>query len=162
LIFLSPKSVRIKVFLLKVLSDEIRDAFIDYEWPNNVRELKTAIARLVKYNPKNHVITEVDDEVLPILKAPVKAHLSSEIPFVNDFSIELKDRVLLVEREMMLAEIKRLKGNKSKAAKVMGISREALRKKLLQSDEVLERLGKHNLIELSSQKVNLDEEKDAA
>jgi transposase-like protein len=46
--------------------------------------------------------------------------------------------VALVEREMIFAEIKRNNGNKSKAAKEMGISREALRKKLLLSQEVLE------------------------
>jgi two-component system response regulator HydG len=39
---------------------------------------------------------------------------------------------------MILAEIKRCNGNKSKAAKEMGISREALRKKLLISREVLD------------------------
>ena len=38
---------------------------------------------------------------------------------------------------MIIAEIKRNKGNKSKAAKEMGISREALRKKLLVSDQVV-------------------------
>jgi Nif-specific regulatory protein len=46
----------------------------------------------------------------------------------------------LVEREMILAEIKRHKGNKSRAAQSMGISREALRKKMLLSDEIVEAL----------------------
>jgi two-component system response regulator HydG len=63
-----------------------------------------------------------------------------EIPFAKDPDVPLKDRVALVEREMILAEIKRNKGNKSKAAKNMGISREALRKKLLQSEEILKNL----------------------
>jgi two-component system response regulator HydG len=39
-----------------------------------------------------------------------------------------------------LSEIKRHRGNKSKAATSMGISREALRKKMLISDEILEQL----------------------
>lgn len=41
---------------------------------------------------------------------------------------------------MILAEIKKHKGNKSKAAIAMGISREALRKKMLISDEILDAL----------------------
>ena len=41
---------------------------------------------------------------------------------------------------MILAEIKRHKGNKSKAATSMGISREALRKKLIMSDEIIANL----------------------
>ena len=47
----------------------------------------------------------------------------------------------IVEREMIISEIKRNNGNKSKAAKEMGISREALRKKLINADEVLSALG---------------------
>jgi len=62
------------------------------------------------------------------------------IPHADDPSIPLKDRVALVERELILAEIKRHKGNKSKAATAMGISREALRKKMLISDEIIENL----------------------
>jgi Nif-specific regulatory protein len=42
---------------------------------------------------------------------------------------------------MIHAEIRRTNGNKSKAAKEMGISREALRKKLLMSSEVLKNLN---------------------
>jgi Nif-specific regulatory protein len=41
---------------------------------------------------------------------------------------------------MILSEIKRHKGNKSRAAQSMGISREALRKKMLISDEIIESL----------------------
>lgn len=69
-------------------------------------------------------------------------HGLDAIPHARDFHLPLKERVILVEREMILAEIKRNKGNKSKAAKEMGISREALRKKLLQSDDVLAQLAK--------------------
>ena len=65
------------------------------------------------------------------------------IPHARDFSLPLKDRVALVEREMIIAEIRRNKGNKSKAAKQMGISREALRKKLLQSDDIVATLEVH-------------------
>ena len=86
------------------------------------------------------MITEVDEESLPILESPIRPQIAGSLPYVNDWTIDLKDRVLLVEREMVLTEIKRHKGNKSKAAKEMGISREALRKKLMASGEVLARL----------------------
>jgi Nif-specific regulatory protein len=42
---------------------------------------------------------------------------------------------------MIHSEIRRNNGNKSKAAKEMGISREALRKKLLMSTEILKNLN---------------------
>jgi Nif-specific regulatory protein len=127
-------------YLQKVLSDEIKSAFIEYDWPGNVEELKVAIGRLVRYNPKNHVITDLDEDSLPILESPIRPRISKDIPYINDFTLDLKDRVLLVEREMIIAEIKRNKGNKSKASKEMGISREALRKKMIASDSVLEKI----------------------
>jgi Nif-specific regulatory protein len=64
-----------------------------------------------------------------------------DLPFVSDHTIALKDRLALIEREMIHAEIRRNNGNKSKAAKEMGISREALRKKLLMSTDILKSLN---------------------
>lgn len=64
-----------------------------------------------------------------------------DLPFVSDHTIALKDRLALIEREMIHAEIRRNNGNKSRAAKEMGISREALRKKLLMSTEILKSLN---------------------
>lgn len=60
--------------------------------------------------------------------------------FVDDHQIHLKKRVILVEREMILEELKRNCGNKSKTAKEMGISREALRKKMMLSSKVLDEI----------------------
>ncbi len=142
-------------FLQKVFSDEIRDSLVEYEWPGNTTELMTAIARLVRFNPKNHVITEVDDSILPILKKPMNPRISSEIPFVNDHTLDLKDRIAMVEREMINSEIKRHKGNKSRAAKAMGISREALRKKLIACEKVFAKIQE---IESSRRKKDIDEE----
>ena len=127
-------------FLPKVLGEDMREKLLDYQWPGNVTELKTAMSRLVMYNAKQHVITEVGSDILPIVEQSLVPSINSSIPFVNDHKIELKDRVLMVERELVAAEIKRCKGNKSKAALEMGISREALRKKMMSFDEVFQRL----------------------
>jgi len=127
-------------YLPKVLSDDLRDKFMEYSWPGNVMELKQAMSRLVMYNSKQHVIVDADDDILPVVEQTLTPSISGSIPFVNDWKVVLKDRVLMVEREMIFAEIKRCKGNKSKAANEMGISREALRKKMMASDEVYSRL----------------------
>ena len=83
----------------------------------------------------------MDSGVTPIIDLEnSKSAFLGEVEFADDHSLPLKERVILVEREMIIAEVKRNKGNKSKAAKSMGISREALRKKLIQSTEVLEGL----------------------
>lgn len=128
--------------LLKSFSPKMIDRIKDYDWPGNVKELRTMVERAVLYNPKAHVISEVDLETSasPLVDKAQKQRMFGDLPFVGDFHITLKDRLAIVEREMIIAEIKRCNGNKSKAAKEMGISREALRKKLLISREVLDSL----------------------
>jgi Nif-specific regulatory protein len=135
--------------LLKELSEKVLIQFQSYEWPGNVEELQDAVAKIVLYNPKAHVIDSIVAGSTPVFD-PSKQSLSAldSIPFAKDHSIALKDRVALIEREMIFAEIKRHKNNKSKAAKAMGISREALRKKLLISDEILDQLGGNNVTPL--------------
>lgn len=127
-------------FLPKVLGEEIKEKLLDYTWPGNVTELRQAMSRLVMYNAKQHVIIDAGNEILPVVEQSLTPSINSSIPFVNDHKIDLKDRVLMVERELVVAEIKRCKGNKSKAASEMGISREALRKKMMSFDEVYQRL----------------------
>ncbi|GAB4011800.1 MAG: hypothetical protein Fur0010_06770 [Bdellovibrio sp.] len=128
--------------LLKSFAPKVLQKMKDYHWPGNVKELQTCVERSVLYNPKNHIIADLDFEssAAPVYDLGAKQKLFGDIPYVHDSKIALKDRLLLVEREIILSEIKRSNGNKSKAAKEMGISREALRKKLLQSREVLEKL----------------------
>lgn len=129
--------------LLKSFSPKAMEKLTQYDWPGNITELKKCVERAVLYNPKAHIITEfsLENDAIPLTDVTRKQRMFGSIPFVSDFSIPLKDRLALVEREMILAEIKRNNGNKSKAAKEMGISREALRKKLLLSNDVIDQLG---------------------
>ena len=127
--------------LLKDFSDEVKEQLMTYSWPGNVVELEKAVEKAVLYNPKAHVISDLGTKSTPIIDINTNGSCMLEnIPHADDTSIPLKDRVALVEREMILAEIKRHKGNKSRAADTMGISREALRKKMLMSDEIIEAL----------------------
>lgn len=135
------KECRKQGLLLKDFSDIVKDQLINYAWPGNVSELEKAVEKAVLYNPKAHIITDLGNKSSPIIDVTKTANcLLENIPHADDPTIPLKDRVALVEREMILAEIKRHKGNKSKAATAMGISREALRKKMLMSDEIIEQL----------------------
>ena len=129
--------------LLKSFAPKLMAKLKKYDWPGNIKELKQSIERAVLYNPKSHVITDVDiqDSASPIVDLSEKKRMFGDLPFVSDHNIPLKDRLALIEREMIHAEIRRNNGNKSKAAKEMGISREALRKKLLISSEILKTLN---------------------
>lgn len=129
--------------LLKSFAPKLMDKLKKYDWPGNIKELRLCVERAVLYNPKAHVITdiEIEDSASPLVDLSEKKRMFGDLPFVSDHSISLKDRMSLVEREMIHAEIRRCNGNKSKAAKEMGISREALRKKLLMSTEILKSLN---------------------
>jgi two-component system response regulator HydG len=141
LAFYLKKECKKQGLLLKDFSDEVREQLVNYSWPGNVTELKQAVEKAVLYNPKAHVICDLGTKSTPIIDLSKSSSLILEnIPHADDANLPLKDRVALVEREMILAEIKRHRGNKSKAAIAMGISREALRKKMLISDEIIEAL----------------------
>ncbi len=130
-------------YLLKRVNEKAMKKFTNYDWPGNIQELKSCVERTVIYNPKTHIIADVDmtNNVLPLADTSSKRRTFGEITHVANFELALKERVLLVEREMIIQEIKRHNGNKSKAATSMKISREALRKKMLQSDSVLDSLN---------------------
>jgi two-component system response regulator HydG len=139
--FCLKKECRKQGLLLKEFSDEVKEQLVAYSWPGNVTELEKAVEKAVLYNPKAHVISDLGTKSTPIIDITKTNNcLLENIPFADDPNLPLKDRVALVEREMILSEIKRHKGNKSRAAQTMGISREALRKKMLISDEIIETL----------------------
>lgn len=158
------KECRKQGLLLKDFSDVVKEQLVNYAWPGNVTELEKAVEKAVLYNPKAHVITDLGNKSSPIIDVTKTANcLLENIPHADDPAIPLKDRVALVEREMILAEIKRHKGNKSKAATSMGISREALRKKMLMSDEILETLNNPGKAPVAKPvAVEVEDEKEAA
>ena len=128
--------------LLKEFSEEVKEQLVNFDWPGNVSELQKAVEKAVLYNPKAHVIGKLTNGATPIIDLSQSSIQGLDnIPYARDYKLPLKERMTLVEREMILSEIRRNKGNKSKAAKEMGISREALRKKLLISDKILATLS---------------------
>ncbi len=129
--------------LLKNFSSRAMSKLANHSWPKNVEELRRCVERAVLYNPKAHIITEfeLNNKSAPLFDITERVSLFGDLPFVDDYSIPLKERLSIIEREMITSEIKRCNGNKSQAAKRMGISREALRKKLLISEKCLNELN---------------------
>jgi Nif-specific regulatory protein len=161
--FFIRKECRKQGLLLKDFTDDVKEQLTSYSWPGNVSELEHAVEKLVLYNPKAHVISDLGNKSTPIIDMTKTANcLLENIPFADDPHITLKDRVALVEREMILAEIKRHKGNKSKAATTMGISREALRKKMLMSDDILDGLKNPEKAKTATLSAVVEDEKKAA
>ena len=108
----------------KRLSTETEAALLDYHWPGNVRELAHAMERAAILN--ENLIVDVAD----IGFAPPRRHatvtIRREEPVDVDFStgsIVLDD----VERQLIVKALEASGWNRSRAAEMLGISRDTLR-----------------------------------
>jgi Nif-specific regulatory protein len=106
-----------------VLAPSALECFAEYRWPGNVRELRNAVERLVVL----HAGSLVEAEHLP-------AEMRST-PHPGRSVGTLADAVGAVEREMILTAMERSGGNKSQAARALGISRPTLDKKLAKLED---------------------------
>jgi transcriptional regulator with PAS, ATPase and Fis domain len=108
---------------LKQMSAPALEALQNYPWPGNVRELRNVIERLV--------ILEADRVILP-KHLPPEIHAGAkrggkwiiELPAVG---VALVD----VERELVLQALERAGGNQTHAAELLGIERDALRRRMI-------------------------------
>jgi transcriptional regulator with PAS, ATPase and Fis domain len=105
-------------------SEEAKKLMIQYTWPGNVRELRNVIERAMILTDQE-VITpkHLPFELKQTEKNPVDTELEiSEI--TSDMSLEN------VEKAHLSKVLRRLDWNKSKASKILGISRATLRAKI--------------------------------
>jgi len=91
---------------------------VGYAWPGNVRELKNLIERLVLLGTSERI--EAADLPTPF-SVPAAAALAGK-----DEELQTLDAL---ERSYILRVVERV-GNKSKAARILGISRQTLRRKV--------------------------------
>ncbi|MCL4475119.1 MAG: sigma-54 dependent transcriptional regulator [Nitrospirae bacterium] len=102
---------------LLTVSDQVMNAFYEYPWPGNIRQLRNIIERAVVL-AKGESITLGD--------------LPEEFNPLKERSVEVSRRKTLKEMELQAIKdsLQRCNGNKSKAAKMLGISRKAFYKRL--------------------------------
>jgi len=108
------------------LTDEARQAFLKYHWPGNVRELENVIERCVilAQHPKITLL-ELPESLQAALHGPAAASdAKPELPS------SLKEAMQDPEREIILKALADARGNRSLAAKRLGIHRSTLYHKL--------------------------------
>ncbi|MCL4730020.1 MAG: sigma 54-interacting transcriptional regulator [Planctomycetes bacterium] len=96
-------------------------AMINYHWPGNVRELENEVKRMVALSDGKKV------EAAQL--SPQLRQVAEEESLAGE-SGNLKDVVEGIEKRKILEAIERTKGNKSRAAELLGLSRLGLRKKM--------------------------------
>ncbi len=115
---------------IKGLSDESEMLLEEYHWPGNVRELKNVIERACilcqeEIIQVEHLAIELQNISLPSQETKITAAPIMESPN-QIFSLQE------VEKNYIVKMLEKFNGNKSKAARVLQISRSTLREKLKQ------------------------------
>lgn len=98
-----------------------------FDWPGNVRELQNEVRRLAHVGEEGGVI---DIEHLSIGARLPATHGVSPACVASRESLELAPRVAEVERALIEAALRRTRGNRSRAARMLGISRNTLADKI--------------------------------
>jgi two-component system, NtrC family, response regulator AtoC len=111
------------------LGPSLIEALCEEEWPGNVRELENTVARAVALASGG----EIDVDVLSGPHAKPGAGQGVEPRF--DRALSLQQRLALIERRMIVRMLAAVQGNRSHAARRLGMSRSTL----------IDRLNKYGL-----------------
>src|SRR6202050_2318170 len=103
------------------ISPQAMDVLVGFHWPGNVRELENVVERAIALAP-GPVLTIAD---VPLDNASPSSRSTPNSPTLPDgFTLEQW------EDEMIREALRRANGNKSQAARLLGLSRNALRYRL--------------------------------
>jgi len=100
------------------------DMFLKYDWPGNVRELENAVERAVILGLGDYITEK--ELPLRIAKAYPHPEAIDRHPTIGKEPRSLEE----AEKEAVLAALQAAGGNKSKTARLLGITRKTLHKKL--------------------------------
>jgi len=108
------------------VSREVMEVLIKYDWPGNVRELKNVIERAMLLDAEEEILLEhLPSEIHQAQSTPLSREKAAHV-LTSFFPMTLRE----VERIQIERTLEQTSGNKSKAAGILGISRQTLREKL--------------------------------
>ncbi len=108
---------------IKGFTPQAMDQLLKYDWPGNVRELMNAVERAVVLSRSEYL----DEQDLPLA---IKDALSAEEKFPSRDAVPADLPLEDVEKATILKTLESTDGNKSEAARRLGITRKTLHKKL--------------------------------
>ena len=107
------------------ISEDAMRAFLGYEWPGNVRELENCVERACAMNsgPVIHIF-DLPDAVTQVNKTHADERRSVVMPIAG------------LEKEAILGAIAQLNGDKLTAARLLGIGKTTLYRKLKEYEAI--------------------------
>lgn len=99
------------------MAPEVMPALLNYPWPGNVRELRNIVERMVIFAEEELIIADHLPETIRFRKY---------VPTAADADGKLTDITDRTEREIILQALESSNGDKSKAAKKIGVPRSTL------------------------------------
>jgi len=114
---------------LDSITPECMELLEQYPWPGNVRELENAIERGI-------ILMRGDQLTEKSLPLPVQNHSRSSAPDGADDDSETPSSLFEVEKQLIFKTLEETGGNKSEAARRLGITRKTLQNKLQKYDQL--------------------------
>jgi DNA-binding NtrC family response regulator len=111
------------------LTPSLLEQLIAYSWPGNIRELENAIESLVALSQGGEVDLTLLPQATPVAK-PTTEVATATPPDLSTGQMELKARVDAYERGIIVNALEAAHGNRSHAARALGINRATLHGKL--------------------------------
>ena len=109
------------------VTPEAMDCMLRYRWPGNIRELKNVIERVMILGEKPWLdLTDLPEELVQRAGFGEEPEEHRAPPPASGTGTSLRD----MERTMVAEALERSEGNQSQAARLLGISRDALRYKM--------------------------------
>ena len=109
------------------LSDSVAEKLLAYAWPGNVRELRNVIERAV-------ALTRFENLAVDDLPEKIRDYRSSHMVIGGNDPTDLTS-LEDVERRYIQHVLNAVGGNKTNAARVLGLDRKTLYRKLRQFDD---------------------------
>ena len=114
----------------KRLHPQLLASFYESRWPGNVRELENEIERLCVLSGDAEVIPPELREPLPGQRAPQAASRDLAVLVQRGLTQDLGSAVAELERELIRTGLRETRGNKTRLAEKLGVSRTTLLKKI--------------------------------
>jgi len=108
------------------LSDEAREALLQYHWPGNVRELRTAIEHAVVLCHGSKITLRDLPASVRGPKDTLQAPASTQNNLLEAPNLTVKE----AEKQLMIRALEETGGNRAKAARKIGMSRRTFYRKL--------------------------------